>query len=75
MECITYCAGILMLGFRSYSNKQFTRAGKVNCPHFRNALIRIAIETEAVKVEIFLLLKYTGWKGNKWHYFNLLFML
>ena len=26
----TYCASILLLGFRSYSNKQFMRAGKVN---------------------------------------------
>ena len=30
LECTTYCTGILMLGFRSYSTKQFMRAEKVN---------------------------------------------
>ena len=30
LECTNYCAGILMLGFRSFSNKQFMRAGKLN---------------------------------------------
>ena len=30
LECTPYYAGILMLGFRSYSNKQFMRAGKIN---------------------------------------------
>ena len=36
-----YCAGIL-LGFRSYSNKQFMRAGKVNFKvMFRQSLFRV----------------------------------
>ena len=41
-ECTTYCAGILMLGFRSSSNKRFMRAGKVNFQvMFRQTVFRV----------------------------------
>ena len=42
LECTIYCAGILMLGFRSSSNEQFMRAGKVNFQvMFRQSVFRV----------------------------------
>ena len=42
LECTIYCASILMLGFRSYSNKQFMRTGKANFQvMFRQSLFRV----------------------------------
>ena len=44
LECTIYCAGILILGFQSYSNKQFMSAGKVNFQvMFRQSVFRVYV--------------------------------